>query len=193
MDYISDLPSNHTQRERERERGPKENLSSLVPSPSQVRRGYCQWCPKPPLDTQPHRHACKPLHRSIPHPHRPIPCLPPHRPTSIDPYLVLTNPSIVLTNPPPLTHLSPFFSLKTHLLSFPSRSRILWGCSYSFFLHDLVGVITIICYWLQSICFCLDLLVLGKVLTIFLENVLHANPNTGNTFSSVFYITQPNK
>ena len=83
-------------------------------------------------------------------------------PTSINPSLILTNPSLILTDPPLPTHLPPFFSLKTHLLSFPSRSRILWG-SYSVFLfclHDLVEVVTIICSWLQLICFCWNLLVL---------------------------------
>ena len=145
--YLQITFSKLTPRERE-----KEDLSSLMRSPSRARRGY-----------------------------------------SADPSLIFTDPSLVLvlTNPPLLTHLPPFFFLKTHLLSFPSRSGILWG-SYSVFLfclHDLVEVVTIICSWLQLICFCWDLLVLGKVFDKFLENVLHAKPNTGNTFSGVFYRT----
>ena len=105
-------------------------------------------------------------------------------------------PLCVQATPP--THPS---SSPTHLrwpiclLSFSSRSRILWG-SYSVFLfclHDLVEVVTIICSWLQLICFCLELLVLGKVFDNFLENVIHAKPNTRNIFSGVFYRTQPNK
>ena len=62
--------------------------------------------------------------------------------------------------------------------------------SYSvvlFCLHDLVEVVTIICTWLQLICFCWDLLVLGKVFDNFLKNILHVEPNVGNTFSGVFY------
>ena len=62
-----------------------------------------------------------------------------------------------------------------------------------FCLHDLVEEGTIICSWLQLVCFCWDLLVLGEVFDSFLKNILQAKPNAGNTFLGVFYRTQPNR
>ena len=50
--YLQIRFSRLTPRERE-----KEDLSSLMPSPSWARRGYCQWCPEPPVNT-------RPLHRA---------------------------------------------------------------------------------------------------------------------------------
>ena len=132
----------HTQRKKERRPIPQAEQGKGTPS------------------THPSSSPIHPLSSSFANPSFVLKVL--RWPTSIDPSLVLTNPSLILTDPPPLTHLPPFFSLKTHLLSFPSRSRILWG-SYSVFLfclHDLVEVVTLICSWLQLICFCWDLLVL---------------------------------
>ena len=125
------------------------------------------------------------LRRPIPHPHKPIPLC---RPISI-------NPSLILIDPPPPTHLPPFFSLKDPPPFFSLKIWDLWS-SYSVFLfclYDLVEVVTIICSWLQLICICCDSLVLGKVFEHYLENVSHAKPNIGNTFLCVFYRTQPNR
>ena len=162
-----------TPRERE-----KEDLSSLMRSPSRARRGY---------SADPSLILTDPSH-------------------SDDPSLILTDPSHS-ADPSPSTHPSSSsthlrrpiclhsFPSKTHLLSFPSRFGILWS-SYSVFLfclYDLVEVVTIICFWLQLICICCDSLVLGKVFEHYLENVSHAKPNIGNTFLCVFYRTQPNR